>query len=167
MDMERPEDLIPHRPPFLLIDAVTGGEDGPDGLPATLTARFAVRPEAPLFAQIFPGHYPGAPVTPGVILCEIVFQAGALLMAKRLRRAATQGAKPTGVPVITRIRDARFKRMVRPGETLEVSVAFDEQAGAAYYLDGKITVGGALALRVAFTCALVDAPAAEKTEGAQ
>lgn len=152
--METPAELIPHRPPFLLVDAITGEKAGADGLPAELEARFTIDPQSPLFANIYPGHYPDSPVTPGVILCEIAFQTGALLMAKRLQAdTAREGVK--GVPVITRIRDARFKRMVKPGETLDITAAFDEQAGNAYYLDAKITVGGELALKVAFTCALI------------
>ena len=143
MNSEEIKKLIPHREPFLLLDEIIEcAENG-------LSARFTIKPESPLFAAIYPGHYPSNPVTPGVILCEIVFQAGAVFMARRLADAAT-----VGVPVITRIRDARFKNVVRPGAELEITVEFEDQVSNAYYLKGGISCGGKPVLKVAFTCAL-------------
>ncbi|MDR0867930.1 MAG: beta-hydroxyacyl-ACP dehydratase [Planctomycetota bacterium] len=139
------ESLIPHREPFLLLDEIHG--DGGD----ELTAQFTLDEKLPLFAQIYAGHYPHNPVTPGVILCEIIFQAGAALLAGKIA-----GGGAGGTPVITRIRDARFKRLVKPNETLAIHVALTDQAANAFYLDGKITVGGELAVRVSFTCALIE-----------
>ncbi|GHV21642.1 3-hydroxyacyl-[acyl-carrier-protein] dehydratase FabZ [Planctomycetales bacterium] len=143
--MNRPaiEALIPHREPFLLLDEIHGDGD-------ELTAKFTLDEKLPLFAQIYAGHYPHNPITPGVILCEIIFQAGAALLAGKIAGGAG------GTPVITRIRDARFKRLVKPNETVEIHVALTDQAANAFYLDGKITVGGELAVRVSFTCALID-----------
>ncbi|GHS96533.1 3-hydroxyacyl-[acyl-carrier-protein] dehydratase FabZ [Planctomycetales bacterium] len=143
--MNRPaiEALIPHREPFLLLDEIHGDGD-------ELTAKFTLDEKLPLFAQIYAGHYPHNPITPGVILCEIIFQAGAALLAGKIAGGAG------GTPVITRIRDARFKRLVKPNETVEIHVALTDQAANAFYLDGKITVGGELAVRVSFTCALIE-----------
>ena len=140
------EEIIPHREPFLLVDRVTALDMD------SLQAEFTVESTSGLFGQIFPGHYPGNPITPGVILCEIIFQAGAILMGNRIREAA--GAL-SGSPVVTRIRDARFKQMVKPGDKLEISVEFEDKVSTAYYLKGSIRVAGKLAVRVAFTCALV------------
>lgn len=145
MNREEIKQLIPHREPFLLLDAIT--EIDAEHLQAVFTPQKA----APLFAQIYPGHYPQNPVTPGVILCEIVFQAGAVLMAHRLASATEPIA---GVPVITRIRDAKFKRIVRPEDELTIRVAFEDQVSNAYYLKGGIDCEGQNCLRLAFTCAL-------------
>ncbi len=138
--------IIPHRDPILLLDTIVemSGE--------SLSAEYTIDSSSPLFEQIFQGHYPGNPITPGVILCEIVFQAGAVLMGQRIKEEMNE---LVGSPVVTRIRDARFKTMVRPGDKLDISVEFEDQVSSAYYLKGSIKVGGKLAVRVAFTCALV------------
>ncbi len=140
------EKIIPHRKPFLLIDRVV--EEDAD----RLRAEFTVDSSGQLFSSIFPGHYPGNPVTPGVILCEIIFQAGAILMGKRIE---AESGSLTGSPVVTRIRDARFKQMVKPGDKLDIEVEFEDHVSTAYYLKGCIKVDGQLAVRAAFTCALV------------
>ncbi len=145
------ENLIPHRPPFLLLDEIISLTD------REIAARTALRPDDELWSRIYPGHYPGQPITPGVLLCEMVFQAGAALMSHRLR---AEGA--VGTPVLVRIRDARFKRLVKPGEVLEIKATFDEAVSNAYYLRGTVSVDGDLALRVAFTCALVSAVSHEQ-----
>ena len=140
------EEIIPHREPFLLVDKVTAIDSD------ALQAEFIVDSSSGLFGQIFPGHYPGNPITPGVILCEVIFQAGAILMGHRLR---SEEGVASGSPVVTRIRDARFKQMVKPGDILEIMVEFEDQVSSAYYLKGSIKVAGKLAVRVAFTCALI------------
>ena len=146
LDKNQIEGVIPHRDPFLLVDKVI------DISRDSITAEFTVESSAKLFEQIFPGHYPGNPITPGVILCEVIFQVGAILMGNRIKEDS--GAL-SGSPVVTRIRDARFKNMVKPGDKLEIVVEFEDQVSTAYYLKGSIKVGGKLAVRVAFTCALV------------
>jgi len=138
--------LIPHRPPFLLIDEIIEIDN------ERLCARATLRPQDELWSRVYAGHYPDNHITPGVLLCEIIFQAGAALMAHRLG-ASSRDKK--GTPVVVRIRDARFKRMVRPGDTLEVEVRFEEQMANAYLLNGSIKVAGEVAARAAFTCALV------------
>ncbi len=146
LDKEAIAGIIPHRDPFLLLDKVVELDTD------SLRAEYTVDSASALFSQIFPGHYPGNPITPGVILCEIIFQAGAVLMGSRIQRLE---GELKGSPVVTRIRDARFKSMVKPGDKLEISVEFEDSVSSAYYLKGSIKVGGRLAVRVAFTCALV------------
>ena len=146
IDRDEIKEFIPHREPFLLLDKIS--EINSD----ELKAEFIIDKQSPLFAQIFPGHYPDNPITPGVILCEIIFQAGAVFMSRKL--AETVGAVK-GSPVVTRIRDARFKNMVKPDDKLEIKVEFEDMISNAYYLKGSIKVAGKLAVRVAFTCALV------------
>lgn len=135
---------LPHRAPFLLLDEVVSADAN------TLVARACPRADDPLFAQVYAGHYPGSPITPGVLLCEMVFQAGAALLAHRLGPAGTAD----GVPVLVRIQDARFKKPVQPGDALEISATFVEQVSTAFYLKGTVKAGGQLAVRVSFTCAL-------------
>lgn len=140
------QELIPHREPFLFVDEVV------DVAEDRIVTRKRIDPEA----DFFRGHYPGQPVMPGVLLCECCFQAGALLIAHR------EGACDTkrSIPVITRIQDARFKRIVRPGETVRVEVTLDDTLDNAYYLSGNASVNGEPALRVTFACMLAPAEAA-------
>ena len=131
---------IPHRSPFLFVDEIVGVSK------ERILIRKLVDPES----DFLRGHYPGQPVMPGVLLCESCFQAGALLIAY----CTGSTGKLTGVPVLTRITDAKFKRIVRPGETLHVEVALDDELEGAYFMTGRVTVEDKLALRVSFACML-------------
>lgn len=131
---------IPHRPPFLFVDEIVEVEE------RRILTRTFVDPEA----GFFQGHYPGNPVMPGVLLCECCFQAGALLIVHAV--GSLDSSK--GVPVLTRINDARFKRIVRPGQTVNVETTLDDELDAAYFMTGRVTVEGKLAVRVTFTCML-------------
>ena len=139
---------LPHRPPFLFVDRVVA--EGPD----TLAVEWTVPPDA----DFLRGHYPGRPLVPGVILCECAFQAGALLCARDAGQPLAEGA----VPVLTRIGEARFKRMVLPGETVRCEVRLDERVGPARWMSAKLSVAGESALRVAFVVALTAAGAARE-----
>jgi 3-hydroxyacyl-[acyl-carrier-protein] dehydratase len=84
-----------------------------------------------------------------VLQCEAVFQAGAILIAKAQPLADGQ------VPVVTRLNIVKFRRMVRPGETLEVEAELTERHGKAFFLTGKASVGGEVATRLEFACTAV------------
>lgn len=114
-----------------------------------LVATTAIAPDLDLFR----GHYPHYPLMPGVLLCEAVFQAGALLIAERLR-AGRDGVAMSGVPVLTRILGARFKREVRPGDVIRIEVKLKEQVGPAWFLAGKVLVHERTAVIVDFACTL-------------
>ena len=66
-----------------------------------------------------------------------------------------------GVPVLTRIQDARFKRIVRPGQTLRVEVSLDDTLDRAFFLTGRVTVDGKSVVRVKFACTQAVAEDAE------
>ena len=141
--MEEIHRRIPHRKPFLFIDEIVEiSENG-------AVARLTVSPELPFFE----GHYPGNPIMPGVLLCESVFQTGAIYLAEKLGSDALNVDKVT--PVLSRIRDARFKRMVLPGDTIEVTVKEKDQIGRFYNLTGEIRKEGKTAVTVSFALAMV------------
>ena len=142
MNPESSTASIPHRPPFLFVDEVV--ELTSDRIVATKQAE----PDA----DYFKGHYPGNPMMPGVLICESVCQAGAILMMHRVGDAAAHRV----VPVLTRIKEAKFKHIIRPGQTLVLEVVFDEELGGAYYMTGRVTVAGRMVLRVSFVCMLTD-----------
>jgi 3-hydroxyacyl-[acyl-carrier-protein] dehydratase len=119
-------DLIPHRPPFLFVDGIVS--ESADGLVAKRTFRAE--------EDFYKGHYPGAPITPGVLLCEAVFQTGALFMA---RQAQAAGAKPgEGVPLLAKISDVRFRNPIYPGDTVLIEVKRKEVMGGFTMMSGAI-----------------------------
>lgn len=134
--------VLPHRPPFLFVDKVA--EVGHE----RIVTRFHADPQA----DFFKGHYPGRPILPGVLLCECCFQSGALLIAHR----KGGWSWTDGTPVLTRIQDARFKRPVLPGETVQCEVVLDDELERAFVMTGRASVGAELALRVGFTCMLAE-----------
>lgn len=141
--MEEIHRRIPHRPPFLFIDKILDiTENG-------ATASLSVRADLPFFE----GHYPGNPIMPGVLLCESVFQTGAIFLADYLKNQSLKDEDVT--PVLSRIRDARFKRMVLPGDEIEISVSLKDQIGQFYNLTGEIKNKGKTALTISFALALV------------
>ncbi len=119
-------ELIPHRPPFLFVDEIVAET------PESLTARRTWRAEE----DFYRGHYPGAPITPGVLLCEAVFQTGALYMS---RQAQAAGKKPgEGVPLLAKISDVRFRNPVYPGDTILIDVKKKEELGGFTMMGGAI-----------------------------
>jgi len=131
---------IPHRPPFLWLDQIIELTND------TIRARTSISYEL----DVFKGHYPDYPIMPGVLLCEAVFQAGALLIAENLHDTPER----TGIPVLTRILSAKFKREVRPGDCIEITAALKEQVGPAWFLKGSVQVAGKTTVQVEFACAL-------------
>jgi 3-hydroxyacyl-[acyl-carrier-protein] dehydratase len=131
---------IPHREPFLFIDRIL------DRSEKEIHAEWSVRADAPFFE----GHYPAHPIVPGVLLCESVFQAGAVLCAHDAQDRSPQGS----VPVLTKIGDARFKHVVRPGETLSIHVTLDERVGSTRFMTGRVQSSGRTVLRVSFVVTL-------------
>ena len=139
---------IPHRPPFLWVDKIISM-----AAESIETEKF-ISPDL----DVFKGHYPDYPIMPGVLLCEAVFQSGALLMADNLRRMESSPSQTGLMPVLTRIKGAKFKREVKPGDTIRIQVKVDEIIGHAWFFKGKVTVDDKTALKVDFGCALVDSP---------
>ncbi|MBP9914151.1 MAG: beta-hydroxyacyl-ACP dehydratase [Opitutaceae bacterium] len=135
-------DLIPHRPPFLFVDQIVSAS--PDGLVAQRTWRAD--------EDFYRGHYPGAPITPGVLLCESVFQTGALFMAKQ---ALAAGAKPgEGVPLLAKISEVRFRNPVYPGDTTLIEVKKKEALGGFTMMSGAVKkADGTRVLNVDFAVA--------------
>lgn len=125
---------IPHRPPFLFVDSIV------ELTSAKIRTTRKVREDE----DFFKGHYPGNPIMPGVLICESIFQSGAILLS---RTAADIGE---GVPVLARISNAKFRNMVKPGDTLEIEAEITEKMSNVYFLKGKASVDGKTAVTVEF-----------------
>lgn len=134
--------IIPHRPPFLFVDKIVDVSEN------RIRTEKKIGPDE----SFFQGHYPGNPVMPGVLVCEAIFQSGVILVAKILQAAASAQElnESEGVPVLTRIREAKFKRMVLPGDLLEMEVELIEEMGGAFFLKGVARINGKVSVRVEF-----------------
>jgi len=136
--MEEILNAIPHRPPFLFVDRIVE-------LSGTkIRTTKEIRPDEP----VFEGHYPGQPIMPGALICESIFQTGAVLLSKMM------GGIGEGVPVLTRINNAKFKSIVTPGSTLDIEAELVERVSNAYYMKGKASVAGKTSVTVEFTVTL-------------
>jgi len=139
-------EAIPHRPPFLWVDRVISYDSR-----TIITEKFI-----PPDLDVFQGHYPGYPLMPGVLLCEAVFQTGALFMAKTLLDSEKTEKTGEKAPVLTRIKGAKFKREVKPGDTIRIHVTLDENIGNAWFFKGKVLLQDKTAVKVSFGCTLSD-----------
>jgi 3-hydroxyacyl-[acyl-carrier-protein] dehydratase len=131
--------LIPHRPPFLLIDRVLDIDPG-----KRIVAEKDVDFERDWFLQ---GHFPEYPVMPGVLIVEGLAQAGAVLV---MQDQANTGK----TPLFARIDNCRFRQQVRPGDTLRLEVevtSFRDPIGKAH---GRALVRDKLACEADLTFAL-------------
>ncbi len=131
------EALIPHRDPFLFVDRVVGRTEN------SIVTEWDVSPALPAFR----GHYPGEPVLPGVLISEFAFQSAAILLA-------SEAVAGRALPVLTRIEDARFRRIVRPDETLRAAVRLLDRVDFARYMEAAVTCGAQPVARLRFTVAL-------------
>ncbi|HEY8995711.1 MAG TPA: hypothetical protein VIM71_13670, partial [Lacunisphaera sp.] len=104
--------------------------------------------------DFYKGHYPGAPITPGVLLSEAVFQTGACLMAKLMAPSTGSGQAGTagqggahsagsgqGVPLLSKVSDIRFRLPVYPGDTVIIEVKRKETVGEFHFLTGVMKNG--------------------------
>ena len=141
MDITQVMQYLPHRYPFLLIDKVTELELG-----KTITAIKNVTINEPFF----PGHFPGAPVMPGVLILEAMAQAAAILSFR------TMGIKPDDKSVyyFAGIDRARFKKPVMPGDQLVLEVSIERTVRNVVKYAGKAYVGEALVAEAELLCTL-------------
>ena len=134
MTREEIKDILPQREPMLLVDEAELVGD-------ISTGRYTVRGDE-FFLQ---GHFPGNPVVPGVILCEMMAQSACLLVQ-------TGSGKFT--PYFTGLKNIKFKGIVKPGNTIEFKSRKTAQKGVFYFLQGegyvndKLCVSGELSFAV-------------------
>jgi 3-hydroxyacyl-[acyl-carrier-protein] dehydratase len=132
------ESILPHREPFLLIDEVVEFEAG-----KRVVARRTVREDEWYFA----GHFPGRPVMPGVLIVEAMAQTGAVAV---LAQEENRGK----IAYFAGIDDCRFKRIVEPGDKLELVCEIDRIRGPIGRGKAEARVEGELAARATLTFAV-------------
>lgn len=136
MNRDEIKKIIPHREPMLLIDEVTLTED------KKALGKYAVRGDEPFLM----GHFPGNPVVPGVILCEIMAQTCCVLFA--------DVAKDT-TPYYTGLNNVKFKNKVLPGDTIDIECSIVKSKPPFYFATGKGSVNGKLCFSGDFSFALI------------
>lgn len=142
LNIDQIEAILPHRYPFLLVDRIvecTPGE-GAKGIKC-VTAN----------EPFFQGHFPGNKVMPGVLIIEALAQVGA---AAILTEENSRGK----LALFGGIKNARFKRQVRPGDVLELSCRLTARKGPVGYGEAEARVDGKLACRAELTFALTERP---------
>lgn len=133
--------IIPHRYPFLLIDRVLELEPGVRAVAEKLVT--ANEPQ-------FTGHFPGNPIMPGVLIIEALAQAGAVAALKLPENAGK-------LVLFAGIDGVRFKRIVRPGDTLRLEVQLERMRRGIGKGKGRATVGTELACEAELLFAVTDA----------
>ncbi|RYE76691.1 MAG: 3-hydroxyacyl-ACP dehydratase FabZ [Oxalobacteraceae bacterium] len=121
--------LLPHRYPFLLVDRVVEMEAN-----ARILAYKNVTHNEPFFT----GHFPGKPIMPGVLIIEALAQAGGLLT-----QLSHQGQTAGRMFYMVKVENARFKRMVVPGDRLDLQVRIKRLIRNMALYEGIASVDGA------------------------
>lgn len=131
-------EILPHRHPFLLIDTIEELEPG---------VRAVGRKNVTFNEPYFAGHFPGNPVMPGVLILEALAQTGAVAILS-LPEHRGKTAYFAGID------KAKFKQMVRPGDTLELETTIIRSEGPVGVGEAIATVNGKLAAKAELTFAL-------------
>ena len=137
--------LIPHRPPFLLIDRAE------DYRPHQSIVGFKM---VAINEPFFQGHFPGKPVMPGVLIIEALAQAGGVLMSKSMRLEI--GGKTI---LFMSVDHCRFRYPVRPGDVLRMNVEVVRARGEVVKFRGTALVGDKVAAEAEFAAMLGELPA--------
>ena len=138
LDRAAIEAILPHREPFLLIDEVLELEPG-----ARVVARKRVREDE----WYLRGHFPGRPVMPGVLIVEAMAQTGAVAVLSEEENSGR-------IALFAGIDDTRFKRIVEPGDELELECTLEQVRGPVGKGKARATVDGQLAARGTLTFAV-------------
>jgi len=131
---------LPQRAPFLFVGEFVEQTQG------VLRTRLKLTGEE----AFFQGHFPGMPIMPGVLMLESCFQAAAALIGLEKR-----SSMENSVGVVTKVENARFKGLVRPGDELEIEVQRTDEIMNAVYFKGRVTCMGKIVCAVNFQVASI------------
>lgn len=135
--------ILPHRYPFLLVDRILEIEG---------EKRIVGLKNVTINEQFFQGHFPGAPVMPGVLIIESMAQVAGVLIYRDLPE------KEQKLIYFTGIEDAKFRRPVVPGDQLRIEMEFVSRRSRFGKMYGRATVDGKLAAEAVVHFAIVEHP---------
>lgn len=138
MNREEIMNILPHRENMLLLDEVKKEEDTAFGFYKVRGDEFFLK-----------GHFPGNPIVPGVILCEILAQSACILLEDELEDGM--------VPMYTGLDKVKFRAPVRPGDLIETECKIKRVKKPFYFAEGKATVGGKVCVSADFSFAVTGA----------
>lgn len=140
MFIEEIKNYIPHRFPFLLVDRVLEMEEG----------KIITIKNVSVNEPFFNGHFPGAPIMPGVLQVEALAQSGCIMMMKQ----KVDNPDSTLI-VFTGIKNAKFRKQVVPGDVLRMEVKFVNHRRNFITMEGKATVDDEITCELEASAAIV------------
>ena len=135
-----PIDVLPHRPPFLFVDRLIELEPG-----RSATGEWSLSGDE----WFFPGHFPGRPTLPGVLMCEAIARLGAMAVL-------TVPEQRSRLPLFGGLDSARFRRQVGPGDVLRLEVELGRMSARAGKGSGRALLGDQIACECDLMFVLVD-----------
>jgi 3-hydroxyacyl-[acyl-carrier-protein] dehydratase len=127
-DINQIIEILPHRYPFLMLDRIIEFEDN---------KRIVGIKNVTMNEPYFPGHFPGRPVMPGVMMIEAMAQVAAILAHK-----SSDGVKPGYKVFLVGADEVKWKRLVQPGDTLRIEMTSVKKRRPLWIMSGVATVNG-------------------------
>lgn len=137
MNRDEIKKILPHREPMLLVDEVYINDDG------TATGYYTVKGDE-FFLQ---GHFPGNPIVPGVIQCEMMAQSSCILFKDKM----TEGK----LPVYTGLNKVKFRGQIKPRDVIKIDTRITNSLEPFFFLHGELSVSGKVCMNGDFSFAIV------------
>jgi len=140
MDIQRIQEILPHRYPFLLVDRIE------EIVPERIVGIKNVTINEPFFI----GHFPEFPVMPGVLIVEAMAQVAGVLVLSQMEDRKNK------LVLLAAVEEAKFRKPVRPGDQLRIEMKIVKKKATIAKMSGVATVDGAVVSEATMMCKLAD-----------